>query len=48
MFLRRSLVMKIKPKAGQTLGTTDKRERIRNMAKYVGDRLTLENLKILP
>ena len=36
MFLRRSLLLKIKPSTGQTLGTTDKRERRKNMAKSVG------------
>ena len=34
-FLRRYLVQKIKPNTGQTLGSTDKRERRKNMAKYV-------------
>ena len=35
-FLRRSLVLKIKPNTGQTLGTTDKIDRRRNMAKSEG------------
>ena len=35
-FLRRSLVLKIKPNTGQTLGTTDKIERRKNMAKSEG------------
>ena len=35
-FLRISLVLKIKPNTGQMLGTTDKRERRKNMAKSVG------------
>ena len=32
-FLRRSLVLKIKPNTGQTLGTKYNRERRKNMAK---------------
>ena len=36
MFLCRSLALKIKPNTGQTLGTTDKRERRKNMAKSEG------------
>ena len=32
-FIRRYLVLKIKPNTGQTLGTTDKRERRKYMAK---------------
>ena len=35
-FLRRSMVLKIKPNTGQTPGTTDKRERRKNMAKSEG------------
>ena len=35
-FLRRSLLLKIKPNTGQTLGTTEKRERRKNMAKSEG------------
>ena len=35
-FLRRSPVLKIKPNIGQPLGTTDKRERRKNMAKSEG------------
>ena len=35
-FLRRSLVLKIRPNTGHTLGTTDKRERRKNMAKSEG------------
>ena len=45
-FLRRSLVLKINPNTGQTLGTTDKIERRRNMAKSEGrNLLTIETLK---
>ena len=45
-FLRRSLVLKIKPNTGQTPGTTDKRERRKNMAKSEGGALfTIETLK---
>ena len=45
-FIRRSLVLKIKPSTGQTLGTTDKIERRRNMAKSEGRALlTIETLK---
>ena len=44
-FLCRSLVLKIKPNTGQTLGTTDKRERRKNMAKSEGRALlTIDNL----
>ena len=35
-FLRRYLLLKIKPNTLQMLGTTDKRERIKNMAKSEG------------
>ena len=35
-FLRKSLVLKIKPNTGQTLGTTDKIERSKNMVKSEG------------
>ena len=35
-FLRRYLVLKIKPSTGQTPDTTDKRERRKNMAKSKG------------
>ena len=35
-FIHRSLVLKIKPSTGQTLGTTDKRERRINMANSEG------------
>ena len=35
-FLRRSLLLKIKPNTGQTLGTTEKIERRKNMAKSEG------------
>ena len=35
-FLRKSLVLRIKPNTGQTLGTTDKRERRKHMAKSIG------------
>ena len=35
-FLRRSLVLKIKPNTGQTIGTTDKIERRKNMVKSLG------------
>ena len=34
--IHRSLLLKIKPNTDQTLGTTDKRERRRNMAKSEG------------
>ena len=45
-FLRRSLVLKIKPNTGQTLGNSDKIERRKNMAKSEGrDLLTIETLK---
>ena len=45
-FLRRSLVLKIKLNTGQTLGATDKMERIKYMAKSEGgDPLTIETLK---
>ena len=47
-FLRRFLVLKIKPNTGQTLGTTDKRERRKFMAKSIGGGiLTVESLKTL-
>ena len=47
-FLRRSLVLEIKPNTGQTLGTTDKIERRKNMAKSEGRALlTIETLKTL-
>ena len=35
-FLRRSMVLKIKPNTGQTLGTMDKRERGESIDKSVG------------
>ena len=35
-FLRRYLVLKMKPISGQPLGTTDKKKRRTNMAKYEG------------
>ena len=35
-FPRRSLVLKIKPNIGQTIGTTDKRERRKNIAMSEG------------
>ena len=35
-FIRRSLLLKTKPNTGQTLGTTDKRDRRKNMAKSEG------------
>ena len=35
-FLRRYLLLKIKPNTGQMLGTTDKIERRKNMAKSEG------------
>ena len=45
-FHRRSLVLKIKPNTGQTLGTTDNIERRKNMAKSEGRALlTIETLK---
>ena len=45
-FLRRYLVMKIKPNTGQKLGTTDKIERRKNMAKSERRALlTVETLK---
>ena len=47
-FLRRPLLVKIKPNTGQTLGTTDKREIRRNMIKSEGkDLLTIDTLKTL-
>ena len=45
-FLRRSLVLKIKPISGQKLGTTDKRERKKYMAESERRALlTIETLK---
>ena len=45
-FLRRYLVLKIKPNTVQTLGTTNKIERRKNMAKSEGRALlTIETLK---
>ena len=45
-FLRRYLVLKIKPNTGQTPGTTDKIERRKNISKCEGrDLLTIETLK---
>ena len=45
-FLRRYLVLKIKLNTGQTLGTTDKIKRRKNMAKSEGrELLTIETLK---
>ena len=45
-FLRRSLVLKIKPSTCQTLGTTDKIERRKNMVKSEGRALlTIDTLK---
>ena len=45
-FLCRSLVLKIKPNTGQTLGTTDKTERRKNIAKSEGRALlTIYTLK---
>ena len=45
-FLRRFMFLKIKPNTGQTLGTTDKMERRKFMAKSIGGRiLTVESLK---
>ena len=47
-FLRRPLVVKIKPNTGQTLGTTDKREIRRNMIKSESRALlTIDTLKTL-
>ena len=46
MFLRRSMVLKIKPNTGQTPYTTDKTESITYMAKSEGmDLLNIETLK---
>ena len=46
MFLRRSLVLKIKPNTAQALGNSDKIERKKNMAKSEGRALlTIETLK---
>ena len=42
-FIRGSLVLKIKPKTGQTLGTMEKRRRRRNMAKYKGPNYDCNN-----
>ena len=42
-FLRRSLVLKIKPNTGQTLGITNKRERRKNMAKSEGPNAEFNN-----
>ena len=45
-FLCRSLVLKIKPNTGQTLGTTDKIKRRKNMDKSEGSTLfTIGTLK---
>ena len=47
-FLRRTLVLEIKPNTGQTLGTTDKIERRKTMAKSERrSLLTIETLKTL-
>ena len=46
-FLRRFMVLTIKPNTGQTLGTTDNIERRKNMAKSEGRALlTIETLRL--
>ena len=45
-FLRRSMVLKIKPNTGQTSGTAESIERRKNMAKFEGGALlTIDTLK---